>query len=431
MDDLAGRAAFCIRSMKDEGLDRAECVLRASRTHELNLDAGEISLLRTTEDISLSMTGILDGREGTTSINRTDDASILEAAAVTMLNACASEPDTANDISPAQPPASFDKGPEEPDLETMYDRMREFLDRTRRAYPSLILEQVILDFTSVRKHYANSNGVDLASRRGFYSFSPMFTSKEGADTSSFNYAGVSMSGLDRELHLYGTIDDRMRESTEQVRSREFSGKFTGDLLMTPECLEDFMDMTCMYLSDYPMIKGTSIFRDSLGTPVASPGLTVRSRPSWEGLAQGYFITPDGFTAGDTTIIEDGVLRSFMLSLYGSNKTGKDRSASSGGALVVEPGESSYRELVSSVKRGILICRFSGGMPSENGDFSGVAKNSYYMEDGKIAYPVREVMVSGNLRSLLKEIRGISRERVDSGDSIMPWVLAGGVTVFGK
>lgn len=431
MDRLAERAAFCVRALKEEGLEKAECVLRSSRTHELNLDAGEISLLRTTDDVSVTMTGILDGREGTTSINRMDDASLLEAAAGTMLTAGSSEPDRANDISPAQPPASFEKGPEEPELETMYDRMRGFLEHSRRAHPSLILEQVILDFTCVRKHYANSNGVDLASRRGFYSFSPMFTSKEGTDTSSFNYAGVSMPALDRELHLYGTIDDRMRESTEQVRSREFSGKFTGDLLITPECLEDFMDMTCMYLSDYPMIKGTSIFRDSLGTVVAAPGLTVRSRPSWEGLAEGYFITHDGFAAGDTTIIEEGVLRSFLLSLYGSGKTGKDRSASSGGALVVEPGGSSYPELLSSVERGILICRFSGGMPSESGDFSGVAKNSYYIEDGKIAHPVREVMVSGNLRSLLKEIRGISRERVDSGGSVMPWVLAGGVTVFGK
>lgn len=431
MNSGAGIAAFCVRALEKEGLDKSECTLKVSRSHELNLDSGEISLLRTTDDVSLTMTGILDDREGSITINKTDESSILEAASRTRSTAASSEPDAANDISPSQPAAFFERGPGEPDLEGMYDRMREFLDRCSSEYPSLILEQVILDFTTVEKNYMNSNGVDLSSRRGVYSFTPMFTSKEGSDTSSFNYASVSMSELDRGLHLYGTIDDRMRESTGQVRCREFSGKFTGDLVITPECLEDFIQLTCMYLSDYPMIKGTSIFRDSLGAKVAGPGFTVRSRPTWDGLAHGYFVTPDGFTAGDTAIIEDGVLMSYLLSLYGSNKTGLERSASSGGAYVMDPGGISLDEMVKSVEKGILLCRFSGGMPSESGEFSGVAKNSYYIENGRIAYPVKEVMVSGNLKDLLSGTCGISRERVDSGSSLLPWIRTGGVTVFGK
>ena len=50
--------------------------------------------------------------------------------------------------------------------------------------------------------------------------------------------------------------------------------------------------------------------------------------------------------------------------------------------MVDPGEQSYDDIVKNVDKGILLCRFSGGVPSTSGDFSGVAKNSYYIENGK-------------------------------------------------
>ncbi|MBN2588009.1 MAG: hypothetical protein JXR55_12015, partial [Candidatus Fermentibacteraceae bacterium] len=322
MKDRADVAAFSLEALKKAGLEKSECTLRYARRDELNLDSGEISLLRTTDDVSLAMTGIVNDSEGSISINKTDRESISDAAARTLEMAVSSEPDAANDISPNQPVREFEKGPEAPDLDLMYERMRGFLEFTREKYPSLILEQVILDFTRVSKYYMNSNGVDLRSRRGWYSFTPMFTSKEGRETSSFNYAGVSMSDLAEDLRKCGTIDTLMSQSTEQVRSMEFSGKFMGDIIITPDCLDDFIQLTCMYLSDYPMIKGTSIFRDSLDSRIADPCLTIRCMPLSEKMASTYFLTDDGFAAENSTIIEKGILKSFLLSLYGSNKTGK-------------------------------------------------------------------------------------------------------------
>ena len=289
----------------------------------------------------------------------------------------------------------------------------------------------ILDFTNTHKYFRNSNGVDLQSRRSLYNFSPMFTSKEGTETSSFNYASISTAELDRNLQECGTVDLLMKQSTEQVRSKEFQGKFDGDIIITPDCLGSFIQMIIMYLYDYPLIKGTSIFKDSLGMEIADPQLTLHSQPLSDELAEGYFITFDGFTAENSTIISKGILKSFLLSLYGANKTGKTRAVNSGGAYVVDPGEYTFDEMTRSVERGILLCRFAGGMPSESGDFSAVAKNSYYIENGEIKYPVKEIMISGNLRSLLKKIKRISSERVNFGDALLPWIQVENMTIFGK
>ncbi len=431
MKDRKDITEYCIEALQRAGLQKSECTLRDTHKDELNLDSGEISLLRTTDNTSLILNGILDDKEGTIAINKIDSQSIDEAALKVLDLADSSEPDKANDIAPAQPPAVFEKGPEAPDLDLMYTRMKDFMQYIGEHYPSLILEQAILDFTNINKHYRNSNGVDLESRRSSYNFSPMFTSKEGTKTSSFNYAAISTAELDRNLHECGTVDTLINQSTEQVRSMEFHGKFDGDIIITPDCLGGFIYMITSYLSDYPMIKGTSIFKDSLGAEIADPQLTLHSRPLSTKLAEGYFITADGFTAENSTIISKGVLKTFLLSLYGAKKTGKSRAVNGGDSYVVDPGEYTFDEMIGSVDKGILLCRFSGGMPSESGDFSGVAKNSYYIEKGEIKYPIKETMISGNIQNVLNNIKRISRERVNFGDAILPWIQVGDTNIFGK
>ena len=84
-----------------------------------------------------------------------------------------------------------------------------------------------------------------------------------------------------------------------------------------------------------------------------------------------------------------------------------------------------------VKKGVLLSRFSGGMPSSNGDFSRVAKNSYYIEEGEIRHPLSETMIAGNLVDLLMQLQDISTERINFGSSIIPWLRFSGVTVSGK
>ena len=177
--------------------------------------------------------------------------------------------------------------------------------------------------------------------------------------------------------------------------------------------------------------GNSPWKDRLGQAVASPLVTVRSEPNGPRVEVGYGYTGDGFRAENCPIIEEGRLANYTIGFYASNKTGKARCPSGGGAVVVEPGETALADMVRDVKRGILLARFSGGNPSDNGDFSGVAKNSYLIEDGRIARPVGETMIAGNVAKLFESVRAVSRETVDYGSGVLPWMLAGGASVSGK
>ncbi|HUW71407.1 MAG TPA: metallopeptidase TldD-related protein [bacterium] len=427
--DITRRA---VEALKAAGADKAQSSMSRGEQSELNIDAGTMSLYRTTVNVSVGLTALVGDRKGTISINRYDDDAIKAAAADAIAMARSSEPDPANDISPARPLERFERGSREPDSAAMYDRLREFIDYARATFPTTNLEQCVLDFGSGTSCYTNSNGAEFEERSGLYSFSAMFTSKQGTAASSFNYSGATHLSLDTPLRDWGSIKELMRQSAEQTTVRPVDGAFEGDIILTPDCLGDFLNfIDGVYLGDYAMITGNSPWKDKLGKPVVSPLLTVRSDPNGPEIEAGYSYTGDGFRAENCDIIKRGALEHFTLGLYGSNKTGKPRCPSGGGAIVVEAGETALADMVRDVKRGILLARFSGGSPSDNGDFSGVAKNSYVVEDGRILRPIGETMIAGNIASLFQSVRAISSERVNYGSAIMPWILSGGVSISGK
>ena len=88
-------------------------------------------------------------------------------------------------------------------------------------------------------------------------------------------------------------------------------------------------------------------------------------------------------------------------------------------------------MIRGINKGILVMRFSGGQPAPSGEFSGVAKNSFLIENGKIAGALSETMISGCVPDMLRQIRGISSDKLKDGNVIMPYIAFDGLTISGK
>jgi len=88
-------------------------------------------------------------------------------------------------------------------------------------------------------------------------------------------------------------------------------------------------------------------------------------------------------------------------------------------------------MIKGVERGILLNRFSGASPGPGGDVSGVAKNSFLIENGKVTDALKETMVSFNIVDVLMNISAISKERCENGMTILPWCCFDGITISGK
>ena len=419
---------YCIEQLIKAGADKAQCVYSSGEKKELNVDAGEFSLFRTNANHGISIMVIKDQKKGSLSINKIAKEDIDQAIKTVLNMAKSSMQDESYDISEYQEEESFSKGDKEPALNIMYDRMEEFMDYSTNTFPTTIIEQAILDFSSGTSYYRNSNGVSFDESEGSYSFSVMFTSKEGKDISSFNSAGFSSLDIDLPLHKGGSINRLLEESAAHVRTKTVPNKFTGDIIVTPDCIMSFMGFILGNLSDFRLISGTSLFRELMNQQIIHNSLSIHSKPLSDNLSGGYFVTSDGYKAEDLTIIENGILQTFLLSLYGSKKTGLQRVSNSGGSLIIDSGETPLEDMIQSVNKGVLLSRFSGGSPSDNGDFSGVAKNSFYIENGEVQYPVSETMVSGNIVDMFQKVKHLSKEEVNFGDEIFPWIQFEGITI---
>lgn len=423
---------YCQDSLKSFGADKAQCVLYKNKKYEMNTESGTISLLRTTLDTSLSLTVIKDNKKGTISINKTDEESIKEAVKNVFELSLNSDADEAYDIAPFQNHKEFLTGDSEPDMDRMYNLLKGYIAAVKIAYPAINLMDTTMSFDTNVKYLVNSNGVDFKESKGIYNFGSMFAAKEGEKSSSFNYSGSSMLKLEKELMEYGSVKTLLKQSVEQLDTKALEGKFQGDIIITPDCLNDLVSVYVdTFLRDGSLISGTSILKDKLNKKVASEVLSIYSKPVSKEISDGYHITSDGFEAENIAIIEKGILRSFMLSQYGAKKTNRERAKNAGECYVIDPGSESFNDIIKGIEKGILLARFSGGQPSSNGDFSGVAKNSYYIEKGEIKYPISETMISGNLYETFNNIKGISKERIDNGSSVLPYICVSGATISGK
>ena len=85
-------------------------------------------------------------------------------------------------------------------------------------------------------------------------------------------------------------------------------------------------------------------------------------------------------------------------------------------------------MVSETTDGLLIDRFSGGAASINGDFSGIAKNSFLIKDGQIKNALQETMISGNLFEMFNNVASVSIENSNDGRSQFPWVSVDGILI---
>ena len=90
---------YCIEQLVKAGADKAQCVFSVGEKKELNVDAGDFSLFRTTANHGISISVIKDQKKGSLNINKINQDDIDEAVTAVLIMAESSMPDEAYDIS--------------------------------------------------------------------------------------------------------------------------------------------------------------------------------------------------------------------------------------------------------------------------------------------------------------------------------------------
>ena len=425
-------AELILSEIKAIGADEGECWVSRNALTEFYYELGKISMVRTvfTDEVGIKL--LKDKRKGTSSLNSFEPVDIKVAVTEAWQAAQSAMPDEAEGIAELKENLSFSFGELKPDLDKMYKQLEDLLNGCERDFPLISFNSMGIEHKITERLYANTNGVRLSELNGKYQISNLFMGTEGEKTSSFNYFGKVYQ--DPSIRLTDSKQARRlwKEAEDQIETEQFDGSFVGDVVITPGCLENFawfIIETC--LSDNALISGTSPWKDKTGQQVASPLFNFSLAIESDVLPGGSMLNGDGYVAEEMDLIKNGVLTNFVLSRYGAAKTGLARSANINSVLVIGNGDTPLEEMIAGVERGIILGRFSGGEPSPSGDFSGVAKNSFLIENGKVSKALSEVMIAGNLGNLLRDTVAVSKERENSGYWLLPWLHTKNITISGK
>ncbi len=163
-------------------------------------------------------------------------------------------------------------------------------------------------------------------------------------------------------------------------------------------------------------QGISIYKDKIGSQVASKLVTVVDDATIPGLRGSYKFDDEGKPGEKTVLIEDGILKTYMHDLKSSKKdavnpTGNGRRESYRNRPIVRmtntlivPGKDDPESIIKSVGKGLFAKRMGGGQVNTlNGDFVFEAQEAYLIENGKIGEPVRGATLIGNGPKILMEI----------------------------
>lgn len=194
--------------------------------------------------------------------------------------------------------------------------------------------------------------------------------------------------------------------------------------------------------------GGAIYRQSsflagkLGEKVAGSNVTVID----DGVMPGGFGTEpfdsEGVPTRRTLVIENGVLKSYLLNTYTARKLGLETTGNAArglagnpgigsGNFFLQPGTKSPQQIIADIKSGFYVTEFLGfGVNLVTGDFSRGA-SGLWIENGELTYPVEEVTVAGNLKDMLNNISEIGNDLEFRGSTAAPTLRLDGMTIAGE
>jgi PmbA protein len=196
------------------------------------------------------------------------------------------------------------------------------------------------------------------------------------------------------------------------------------------------------------IAGSALYRrasfllDRLGDRIAAPTVTVVDDPLRPGGAASRPFDGEGVASRRRTVVRAGVLETYLLDSYSARRLGlrptghANRAAGDAPGVAptnffLEPGPHAPEAIVGSVSSGLYVTELIGfGVNGVTGDYSRGAVG-LWIENGRLAYPVEEVTVAGNLLEMFAAVDGVANDLVLRDRTASPTLKIARMVVAGN
>jgi len=279
---------------------------------------------------------------------------------------------------------------------------------------------------AVDKRVTNSEGAMLSTHKGLRVFGNTrgFLGGYPSTSHSVSCAVVATQGTEMQRDYWYTAardwqtlepaDAVGRESATRAVERLGSRKIAtckAPVLYVPELSRGLVRSFVGAVSGGSQYRKSTFLLDAVGESVFPAFLNIRERPHIPGALGSSPFDAEGVSTRDRDLVAAGVLQGYVLDTYSARKLGLESTGNAGGIhnLVVEPGPHDYEGMVRLMDRGLIVTELMGqGVNLVTGDYSRGAAG-FWVEGGRIQFPVHEVTIAGNLKDMLLGIVAAGRD----------------------
>ncbi len=165
------------------------------------------------------------------------------------------------------------------------------------------------------------------------------------------------------------------------------------------------------ISGSALYRQSSFLLDHLGRQIFPEFVRIQENPLlMRGLASAPF-DAEALATQAREIVDQGILKSYVLSSYSARKLGMQTTGNAGGVrnLSIQPGELDLTGMLQQMGTGLLVTELMGhGTNMVTGDYSRGAAG-FWVENGEIQYPVEEITIAGNLKQMFRQLVAVGND----------------------
>jgi TldD protein len=270
----------------------------------------------------------------------------------------------------------------------------------------------------------NSEGLHSSDKRNYVRANLTAIASDGGEqaTGSWNDGGLLGWEIEAAINPEKTGEEAARQALVNLTAKPCpSGRMPvvigngfGGVIFHEACGH--------LLETTSVAKKASVFHDQMGEMIASTIVNAVDDGTMANEWGSINIDDEGMPTQRTQLIKDGRLTNFLVDRIGAQQTGFARSgsgrresykfapASRMRNTFIEPGDANIDDMIASIDKGIYASHMGGGsVQPGTGEFNFAVTEGYYIESGKIQYPVKAATLISTGPKVLKEISMIGQD----------------------
>lgn len=415
--DYKGLAEELVKKCMNKGADQAEVYIESGRNLRIRVRNGDIETVQEAATHGVGFRVFVKGKLAFSSCNDFTNQALENAVVSAVRFASNTTPDE-NNVLPD------DKGITQ--IEGLYDPQISQVAMEKKIELAKKVEKLAMKDSRITKSsgasysegegevfLANSNGLLKSYKESGCGFGVSVVAEKGDQKST---GGESCSRhFFSDLKPPEEIAAKAAKDAYEMLDPQMVNTQKASVIFDPDVARAILGGILAAVNGERVLQGASFLRDKLDQKFASELLTIiddGTRP--KGMRSKPF-DGEGVPTKKRTIVDKGVLKGFMYNTIVAKRAGvkSTGNASRGGFtsvpgigahnFFVAAGKNSGEEIIKATKVGLLLKGVTGyGINPVNGNFSGGA-SGFWVQNGKIAFPVKGLTVAGNAFDMLNAI----------------------------